>query len=161
MGTSLGISGAYLAFTNPSSEIISIEGCPETAAIASKNFKALEIKNIELLNMEFDPGLEAVFKKWKSFDLVYVDGNHKKIPTLAYFDYLISKAHQGSVLIFDDIHWSKGMEEAWQQMMADERSGITLDLYQFGIVFPKKDQIQKQQHVIVPVKWKPWTRLIP
>ncbi|MBK9599269.1 MAG: hypothetical protein IPO60_13350 [Flavobacteriales bacterium] len=42
----------------------------------------------------------------------FIDGHHAAEPTLDYFDQCLAKAHNDTVFIFDDIHWSTGMEEA-------------------------------------------------
>src|SRR5690606_17020814 len=51
-----------------------------------------------------------------NFDLLYIDGNHQKEATLSYFEKLLPTVHNDSVMIFDDIHWSRDMEEAWEEI---------------------------------------------
>ena len=54
LGTSLGISSCYLAKANPNAQVFTFEGCPETAAIASGNFKKLDIENISITLGDFN-----------------------------------------------------------------------------------------------------------
>ena len=49
-------------------------------------------------------------------------------------------AHNDSVFIFDDIHWSKGMEEAWEEIKAHPRVRVTIDSFFWGIVFFRQEQ---------------------
>src|SRR5687768_4698049 len=46
--TSLGITTTYLSKACPEAKVITIEGCPETAKVAARNFEDLGLKNIEL-----------------------------------------------------------------------------------------------------------------
>ena len=55
--------------------------------------------------------------------------------------------HEGTVFIFDDIHWSKEMEEAWNEIKQDSRVTISIDLFKIGIVFFRKGQV-KQDFVL-------------
>jgi len=91
--------------------------------------------------------LSAVITPPDVIDLVYFDGNHQKEPTLNYFHTCLQKAHKNSLFIFDDIHWSDGMEEAWEQIKKHDRVHLTIDLFQFGIVFFEKEM--PKQHFIL------------
>jgi hypothetical protein len=77
-----------------------------------------------------------------------VDGNHRKEPTLRYFDLLMERRGPGAVLIFDDIHWSKEMEEAWDTICADPRVYMTIDLFFIGLVV-FREEFKVPQHFIV------------
>jgi hypothetical protein len=71
-------------------------------------------------------------------DFAFIDGHHAAEPTLDYFDQCLAKAHNDTVFIFDDIHWSTGMEEAWVAIKAHPKVTVTIDLFHFGIVFLRK-----------------------
>jgi predicted O-methyltransferase YrrM len=146
-GTAAGVSTIYLKKGLPESKMITMEGCPGLSAIARDNFNKLKLKNIEVANGNFDVMLDDVLNGFKKLDFVFFDGNHRKEPTLRYFNHCMEKAHEESVFIFDDIHWSKGMEHAWNTIKADERVRITVDIFWFGMVFFKKG-VAKQNFVI-------------
>jgi predicted O-methyltransferase YrrM len=148
LGTSAGLSSAYLASALPNSKLITIEGSPAIAAIAKKNFSTLGLSNIELMTGNFDDVLPKILKNNSVIDLAFIDGNHRKQPTLNYFNLLIQHLADFSVLIFDDIHWSSDMEEAWQEIKNDERVMLTVDLFFLGIVFFKTDFKIKQHFAI-------------
>lgn len=143
LGTSLGISTAYLSKACPASTVYTIEGCPETAKVAQGNFEKLGLDNVHLSVGNFDEQLPTLLKKVEQLDLVFVDGNHRKEPTLDYFKQCLEKAHENTVFIFDDIHWSQGMEEAWGIIKKHESVTITLDLFFIGIVFLRKEQVKE------------------
>ena len=143
LGTCLGITTAYLSKAAPEAAIITIEGCPETAKIAYRNFRELELENVELQVGNFDSLLPVVLKDTSKLDFVYIDGNHRKEATLNYFYWCLPKVHEGSLLIFDDIYWSKGMKEAWQEIKAHPEVAVTIDLFWIGLVYFRKGQAKE------------------
>ena len=147
LGTSLGISTAYMASANSKAKVITIEGCTEIAGAAKHNFEQLELKNIEQLTGNFDTVLPHVLDKIEKLDLVFFDGNHRKQATLNYFNECLQKAHEGSVFIVDDIYWSAEMKEAWEEIKNNDRVKVTIDLFFMGIVFFRKEQVK--QHFVI------------
>ena len=147
LGTSLGITTSYLARANSKAKIISVEGSKEIAAIATENFSQLEIQNIEQLIGNFDDVLPSVLNKTEKLDFVFFDGNHQKQATLNYFKQCLNKANENSVFVFDDIYWSSGMKQAWQEIKNNKKVTVTIDLFFFGIVFFRKEQVK--QHFII------------
>lgn len=143
LGTSLGISTSYLSHACPNSKVYTIEGCPETAKIAEANFEKLGLKNVALRVGNFDNKLPELIKEVEQLDLVFIDGNHRKDPTVDYFNQCLEKADEDSIFIFDDIHWSTGMEEAWEAVKKHPRVTVTLDLYYIGIVFLRNNQAKE------------------
>jgi len=148
LGTSLGITSAYLAKANDSSQLITLEGSVSTASVAKENFELLDLQNIQLVTGNFDETLPHILSKLKKLDLSFVDGNHRKIPTLNYFHQLISHSTQSTILIFDDIHWSKEMEEAWEEIQQHPQVTLTIDLFFIGLVFFRTDFKSKQHFII-------------
>jgi predicted O-methyltransferase YrrM len=147
LGTSLGVSTAYLASANSKIPVITIEGCEETAEIAKQNFKHLKLKNIEQLVGNFDEVFPKLVKGCKKIDLIYIDGNHRKQPTINYFQQCLEKVNEDSVLIFDDIYWSDEMIQAWEEIKKNNQVTLTIDLFYMGIVLFRKQQTK--QHFMI------------
>ena len=160
IGTSLGLATSALSLGNKNSDIITLEGCPNTIATAKKMFQVSSFKfpnnNVEFVNTEFNLYFEN-FKpetlnlKPQIFDLVYFDGNHSKKATLDYFEALLPTISNDSVWIFDDIHWSADMEEAWEIIKNHPKVSVTIDTFQWGIVFFRIEQ-EKEHFIINPNK---------
>lgn len=148
LGTSLGITTSYLATANPAATIYTLEGSKNIALIAQNNFDKLGLQNIQMLQGDFEETLPELLSKIKKLDLIFVDGNHRKEPTLKYFDWLIEKINKHSVFIFDDIHWSKEMEDAWKEIQDHPFVTLTIDLFFIGVVFFNNDLKVKQHFVI-------------
>lgn len=155
MGTSLGLTTLYQAKARQKARMITLEGCPNIAAKAQQHFKDFACSNAELKVGEFGKTLDKALEELPSVDYVYFDGNHRKEPTLTYFEKCCQKAHPDSIFVFDDIHWSEGMEEAWETIVADDRVRLSIDLFFMGIVFFRKEQQEKEHHILIPTKWKP------
>ena len=146
-GTAAGVSSLYLKKGLPNSRMITMEGCPGLSAVSRENFSKMRIENIEIANGNFDVLLDEILKRFDKLDFVFFDGNHRKEPTLDYFNRCIDKADENTLFLFDDIHWSKGMEAAWNSIKVDERVSITVDIFWFGLVFFKKGVV-KQNFIV-------------
>ncbi len=138
IGTSLGIATSCLALGNKNAKIISLEGCPATADVAKQQLKKIQLTNVDIKIGSFDYSLPKLTNK--SFDLVFFDGNHTKKATISYFEQLKTTANNETIFIFDDIHWNKEMEEAWNYIKNDKKVTVSIDTYQWGIVFFRKEQ---------------------
>ncbi|MBA3675316.1 MAG: class I SAM-dependent methyltransferase [Chitinophagaceae bacterium] len=148
LGTSLGVTTAYFANANKNNEVFTFEGSKNIAGVAETNFQELELQNIELIRGNFDDTLPEFLSKIQTIDLAFVDGNHRREPTLNYFQQLLQKSSDQSIFIFDDIHWSAEMEEAWKEIQQHKEVTLTIDLFFIGLVFFKKDFKTKQHFVI-------------
>lgn len=147
LGTSLGISTLYQAKPSSKSKLITIEGCPETAQRAVYNFKKLGAENIELLVGNFDELLPKALKDLGEVDYVFFDGNHRKEATIRYFEQCLPFIHNNTLFVFDDIHWSEEMQEAWKYIQNSPQVTVTIDLFFLGLVFFRKEQ-KKQDFVL-------------
>lgn len=148
LGTSFGITTSYLASGNNKALVYTCEGAASIANIAQQNFNALGLNNIILLQGDFAKTLPVLLDSVQQIDLAFVDGNHRKAPTLQYFEQLLPKTTAQSILIFDDIHWSAEMEEAWATIKAHPAVTLTIDLFFIGLVFVNKDFKVKQHFTI-------------
>ena len=81
-------------------------------------------------------------------DMAYIDGNHRLEPTLNYFEQLLGKKNNSSIFIFDDIHWSKEMEEAWERIKTHPSVRCTIDIFFLGFVFFREEFKAKQDFMI-------------
>jgi predicted O-methyltransferase YrrM len=141
LGTSLGLTTAYLALADSRSQVLTFEGCPNTAALARETFGQLDIQNVRLLEGNLDATLPATLAGLaQPLDFVFFDGNHRYEPTLRYFEQCLAKAHDNSVFVLDDIHWSAEMERAWEAIKAHPSVTVTIDLFYVGLVFFRKKQ---------------------
>jgi predicted O-methyltransferase YrrM len=144
IGTSLGLTASYLALANPNGKVITLEGCPELSRKAREHFTLLGIDNAELLEGRFEDTLDKALEKLGTVDLVYIDGNHRKEALLNYFERCMNYVHNNSVIVCDDIHSSREMEQAWEEITGRKEVTVSLDLFFSGWVFFRKES--SRQH---------------
>ena len=147
LGTSFGISTLYLSKANPNSKITTFEGCEESAKIALDNFKKLDCANIDTIIGEFKRTFSKKLTEKNKVNMVFIDGNHSENATIKYFEELIKHSDQKTILIFDDIHWSSGMEKAWDYIKKSQKTRVTVDLFFIGLVF--LDQKLSKENFII------------
>ena len=139
LGTSLGITTAYLASLSPQIKCITIEGCPQIASVAKENFIKLGLDNIELEVGEIDIILPRIVEITPRLDIVFIDANHRSNSVLQYFELCLQRIHNNSIIIIDDIYWSDDMEVAWQTIKDHPKVTSSIDLFYMGIVFFNPD----------------------
>ena len=161
IGTSLGLATSALSLglesetnrakLNPKAKITTLEGCPNTLSVAKNHLQnsSINIENIEFINTEFTQYFSTHNTQSTTYNLIYFDGNHSKKATLAYFELLLPTITNDSIWIFDDIHWSKDMEEAWEVIKEHPKVKVTIDTFQWGIVFFREEQ-EKEHFIINP-----------
>lgn len=148
LGTSLGVTTSYLAAANKNAQVLTMEGSTAIASVAERNFKQLHLENIKMVTGNFDHVLKPAISQLPAINFAFIDGNHRKEPTLHYFQQLLEKSTDSTVFVFDDIHWSREMEEAWETIKQHSSVTLTIDLFFIGLVFFRKEQLEREHFVI-------------
>ena len=148
LGTSLGTTTAYLASAAPEGKIISVEGAESIGSIAEAFFESNALNNIKLVQGNFDDVIPEILQEIETVDLLFIDGNHREDATVVYFEQFLPKAHEDSIFILDDIHWSRGMEQAWDRVKNHPSVTLSIDLFFIGLVFFRKEFLEKRDFVI-------------
>ena len=145
LGTSLGFTSMCIAKGLPNNaKLITIEGANEIAQVAQQHFTQLNLTDkIDLRVGNFNDLLPAVLNELTQVDLAFIDGNHTYEATINYFNLLLQKTHNNSVLIFDDIYWSKGMTKAWEEIKHHPKVTVTVDLFYIGLVYFRTQQAEE------------------
>ncbi len=155
LGTSLGISSSYMASTSNKANLITLEGDKTIASIAKRVHEELGLKNISIKIGKFSETLKSSLDSFSSIDMAFIDGHHQQKPTLEYFDMIASKCHNDSVIVIDDIRWSQEMNVAWNTIIHKPEVTLSIDLYDIGIIFLKKE-LSKEKITYIPYHLKPW-----
>lgn len=145
MGTSLGITTAYLANSVKNTQVLTLEGDTTVAGIAQNIWNQLGISNITCKTGDFEKHIVDIATS--SYDIIYIDGNHKKEPTLRYFERLMANSKENTLFIFDDIHYSKSMEQAWESIKNHKEVTTTIDVFFLGFVHIDKS-LSKQHFTL-------------
>lgn len=155
LGTSLGISSSYLAAADSNARIYTIEGDISIAGIAKEIHEQAGLNNVRVINGTFESTLVDVLESFSSPDVIYMDGHHTKEATIKYFEKVLQYTSGQSIILFDDIYWSKEMQEAWGIITKSENVTLCVDLFYLGVVFLNTD-LQKEVFHYVPYVFKPW-----
>ena len=151
IGTNLGVSGQYFLKgldEKTKSIFITIDGVKKLCEMATDRFNHISDKRrFKVINGLYDEKLLELKKLNIKFDLVFIDGNHRFDATIKYFELLKKHLAQNAIVIFDDIHWSKGMEEAWDYIKSHSSVTVTIDMFWVGLVFFSKNE-SKENFII-------------
>jgi predicted O-methyltransferase YrrM len=135
LGTSVGLNTLYLARAARDGKVISIEGSASLSSAARELAEKESLKNISVVHGAFDERLPEVLSTLDHVDLAYIDGNHRAAATIDYFEQLLTKITPRSVIVIDDIHWSREMASAWEQIKNHGIVALTMDSWYTGYVF--------------------------
>ena len=135
LGTGIGVSSLFLAKAASSygGAVVSVERDSERHEIAKKLSVKYEINNIRFVLSDFEEYFAGNIEN-RIFDLIFMDGAHNY--------YFLSKNHSkierllsdGGTLIYDDIHYSRGMNRFWKEVSRMPRFRTVIDLFQLGIL---------------------------
>jgi predicted O-methyltransferase YrrM len=145
MGTSVGFGTYHLAAGNINSSVISIDACINTQNIAKSSLQKFDFKTIEFFNGTFSLFFEQYFGD--TFDFVFVDGHHDGSALIEYMTSLERFTHDNTIFILDDIRWSKGMKDAWLELIKMEKFHVSMDLFRIGILVKRPQQAK--EHFII------------
>ncbi len=115
-----GGSTRYLTLANPEAKIISIRISTET--IQPKDYSTL--------------------------DLILFESSCSKAITLKYFHQCLSGITENSILILEDIYLNKERNDIWKEIKQHPSITLTIDVFQFGICFFRKEKLAKENFVL-------------
>lgn len=147
LGTSLGLNTLYMQQACPHGTIYTIEGSPEIARLAQLHFEEMDASNIYLVEGNIDDKLPLTLAKIQQLDLAYLDANHRYEPTLRYFESILPKLHHQSIVVIDDIHWSREMNKAWKELIKHPQVSLSVDLFEGGLLF-FNPELKKEHYVL-------------
>ncbi len=147
LGTSVGISSMYMAQANPNGTLYTIEGDEAVFGIAQKRFQAMNLANIKPICGTFETELPHLANEVSSFDFVFIDGDHNGTKLLQYFNVILPKLNENSIVVVDDIRWSNDMEDAWRELKANRQVSVSIDLFRCGVLFFRHG-ITKQNFIL-------------
>ncbi len=153
LGTSLGISTAYLASANRQSRVNTVEGDEALITIARDVASRLNLDNIRFHNAKFQ---DYIADEKQRYHVIFIDGHHLYKPTVNYALQLEKNLSNTSFMLIDDIFWSQGMNRAWNELVQSGKWPCSLAFHNYGILI-KNPSIKKPLHInYLPVWAKPW-----
>ena len=133
LGTSLGIMSSYMAKRNTIFAIHTVEGAKPIAEIAKQIHITLGLENIQIHSKLIADFLKNDYPKIQP-KIVFVDGHHDGEATKNYFNTLVSHTNLPEVIILDDIFWSEGMFDAWEEIQQHKCIKTIIETQKWGIL---------------------------
>ena len=145
LGTSIGIGSLHLHMGSPEANLTTVEGCPETYKLAGVNIGKRPIKRVNKTFYDYIKSLEN-----EKFDLIFIDGHHDGAALKYYMQLLDPHTHNDTMIILDDIRWSKSMLNAWGLLKKDRKYHLSMDFFRMGVL-SKRSQ-QRKENFILKIK---------
>lgn len=158
IGTNLGVSGQYfLSALKLNAEeklrkgaFLTIEGVKGLCDIAQNRFKEIDphgLVDVTLHNALYDDVLPHIVKEDTTYQIIFIDGNHKYKPTLNYYEMLLNSIPEKAIFIFDDINWNNEMKRAWKDVLRANYHTYSIDFFKLGLVIidkAKSENVKKE-----------------
>jgi len=137
LGSSAGISAAYLASGRGCRRLTTLEGSPVLARLAQATLDEIA-RDAKVIEGPFDDGLDHVFTALDQadagLDLVYLDGHHDEVAALHYVQRLVPRLRPGALVILDDIYLYEEMWRAWNRIRTMPGISVAVNLGRFGLL---------------------------
>ncbi len=158
LGASVGLSGLSISLANPKAKHISVEGNQTFAQFSNILFQKFGLMHSQCVHSAFDTFLN----NWTQhpIDFIFIDGDHRYDTTLKNFNKILKNTTEDAVFLLDDIHWSKDMYQAWNELSHHPSIQCSLECMRWGLLFKSK-KISPGQYVYIDSKFKPWQRYLP
>ena len=147
IGTSIGVSSIYLSCSRKNARLVTLDEKSKTNEMALSLFKNYSSK------VDFRAGIVSDMLPQAIDELETIDFLlfHPRSYTLdsihQMFEMCLEKSNSQSVFVIQDIYSSHAIKNWWNELVSDERVGITFDLYDMGIIFFDKKKIKQHYRV--------------
>lgn len=131
LGTCTGLNAHYLSKVS-TGDVHSLEGSEALWKKAKDYHKA---ENLQFHLGDIKTSLPKILKELTSIDFALLDATHTEDATMRYFDCIAPCLHTQSIVAVADIHWSKGMENAWEALKKHPKTSLSFDFFECGILY--------------------------
>jgi predicted O-methyltransferase YrrM len=143
LGTCVGINTQYFSQSTKGT-LYTFEGAEE---LWKKAQEFPNSGNTHFILGNLAHSLPYILEKIHEVDFALVDANHTFEATVEYFELLLPKIKETSIIAIADIHWSKEMYKAWKHIQTNSKVIISLDFYECGILFFDK-RLNKSHYIL-------------
>ncbi len=148
LGTATGISTLYIACAASSVPFITLEGSPSLSKIAQQQLAAMKLNNVKVFTGNFSDTLGVALQQLGKAGFIFIDGDHRKASLLDYAGQCLKHIDADSVIVIDDIYWSQGMKEAWNEIISLPQVTMSIDLFRMGILFFREGMMKQHLKVV-------------
>ncbi len=146
IGTSIGLSTAYLASANKGIPVVSLEANQEIVSFAKQTFNDLSLDNVSIkITSPFLPDILTQEVSEHPFQMIFVN---QAVENIFQFVSLSTMIESDAIVVFADINKDLEISKSWNTVRNQDTTTISIDLFSMGIVFFKKAQLKKQHFAI-------------
>jgi predicted O-methyltransferase YrrM len=136
LGSAFGISGAHFVAglqAGGGGTFITIDAVAARSALAAQTIALIDAPSVQV---QMVVGMfEDHFDAWQGADVVYIDGNHWRAPTLEYVEAALERCAPTALLLLDDIHgYSPEMDQTWAELSSDKRFAFAGRIGSLGVL---------------------------
>lgn len=142
VGTGAGVSLCYMAAGCTGARCVSLPG-EEVSGIVAAEYIDL-YKNATLVPGPLQDTLRKELALEPKADFLHIAHTADYEPL---FEEMLLHTTERTLVVIEGIHDTRAKREWWHRVVADERTGITFDLYEVGLVF--FDHTKNKQHYVV------------
>lgn len=147
IGTSYGLTTLYLSSAKKQARCITVDKELPENVIAGNLFKETGA-NIEFHVDSSFLCLDEILQSVSQADFIFFTVDRDSLKTIRLlFEQCLNSINRGSLIVIKGIHSGREITRWWKEIIADNRTGVTFDLYDVGFVFFDKTKIK--QHYIV------------
>ena len=139
IGSFLGSSTSAIQISTTDASITTLEENAETAHIAKKIYVQQQYKHINFLEGDSSKTLPKVTQS-QSYDLISFGEQDTQKEMIRSFENCLSAIHNDTVFVVNAIYQSKEMIAVWEYIKAHPKVRVTVDVFECGIVFFRKEQ---------------------
>lgn len=143
IGSSLGITTAYLASSRPENTVYTIEECRPLSATAAEVLRDNQCGNVALITGNFENTLPELSEDPGKFGFVYISGRYSPDTTLRYFELLLPFVTEDAVVVIEKMYRNNDMKAVWSAIQQHAQVTVTVDLFRIGLIFFKKGQAKE------------------
>lgn len=141
LGSCAGISTCYLAASQ--ARLVGVEGSESLSALADEHVRRIS-SHAHVVHARFDDVLDRIGDVIGRPGLVYIDGEHTRAARLHYLDRVLPHLDAGALIVFDDIHLSDELWQAWGESQQRQGIAVAVNTGRFGVcVCGDADQVQR------------------
>lgn len=131
LGTCLGISTQYLNRATQGN-IFTIEGSQELLRLAKS---IPNLKGTNFIEGKIQDKLPELLEQLPAIDFALIDAHHTYQGTIFAWNQLQLKIHPKTILVIGDIHWSREMEYAWNEIKNNPLVTLSIDFFECGVLY--------------------------
>lgn len=140
LGSALGFTSLVMAHAAPDCRKTIIEGDPFLAGYTSKQVE--HCQHMHVMTGSFTDHMPQVIADHPA-DFILLDGHHTYEATMSYAHTLLEQPIDNLCIVLDDIRWSRGMWQAWQELCRHPAVTLHLDFHSVGVLLRRQGQAKE------------------